>query len=84
MRRWIPAILFSILLTCPSAPVLADSTVNTEIPFPVLQLPLGSDPRSNKDVEKKEDESPKLKEKSQNERLDEKVDDAIRKAWDEK
>jgi hypothetical protein len=89
MKRWIFPVLFSLLLACPAA-LAADSDV-TDVgrahmfDFQFLKFPLGSNPDAKAGGEKKEEEAEvKNDEQKQKEMRDKKVDDAIRKAWEEK
>jgi hypothetical protein len=80
MKRWIISILFSMLLVCPGARVLADDTANSGGPAS------GSSPSSfgkhHHSKQNKDEES--AEKKKENELRDKKVDDAIKKAWEEK
>ena len=84
MQRWVIAALFSILLICPAMPAFADGALNSQINFPALSIPLGSGSQSNKEAAKKEDEEPGVQKKKEKETQNKKIDDAIKKAWDEK
>jgi hypothetical protein len=75
MKRWIIFVLFSILLTYPAVSVLADDTSSAGSP----SSSFGSHRHSKK---KKDDESPEKK--KEKEIRDKKIDDAIKKAWEEK
>jgi len=84
MQRCIIAALFSILLTCPAVSAFADGALNSQISFPTLSVPIGSGSHSNKEAAKKEGEEPGVKKNKEKEIRDKKIDDAIKKAWDEK
>jgi hypothetical protein len=84
MQRWAIAILFSTFFIFPSASDISDGTVNCEISLPIVDVQIGSDPHSNGDVSKKSDGDAKMKEKNEKELRDRKVDDAIKKALEEK
>jgi len=75
MRRWIVAILLSVLLACPAVLVSADEPPGPGSPSSNFATHRHS--KKNKDQESTE----KKKEK---EARDKKVDDAIKKAWEEK
>jgi hypothetical protein len=75
MKRWIISVLFSILLTYPAVSVLADDTSGSGSP----SSSFGARHHSKK---KKDDES--ADKKKEKELRDKKVDDAIKKAWEEK
>ena len=87
MKRSIICTLFVILLICPAISAAADGPMDsgktTTFNYPLFSLPLGGDtPHSDTAKEKKEvgaiDDEQKAKE-----HRDKKVDDAIKKAWDE-
>jgi len=86
MKRWIVFAVFSILL---GYPALANALDNTFDPgrsnsLDVLQI-LTSGGTGTKDLkEKKSETEPSEEEKKRKEILDKKVDDAIKKAWEEK
>lgn len=84
MQRWAIAILFSALLTCPAVSALADGAINSQFSFPTLTIPIGSDSHPSIDMGKKADEEEKMKEKKEKELRDKKIDDAIKKGWEEK
>ena len=74
MKRWIISILFSVLLTYPAVSVLADDTSGSGSP----SSSFGTRHRSK---EKKDDQS--AQKKTEKALQDKKVDDAIKKAWQE-
>jgi len=84
MQRWAIVILFSAILMCPVMSALADGALDCELNFPTLSVPLESASHSGSDVMKKPDEDAKMKEKKEKELRDKRVDDAIKKAWEEK
>jgi len=75
MKKWIMAVLVSMLLTYPIVSVLADDTSNSNN----TSSSPGKHHRSKK--QKNQESAEQKKEK---EALDRKVDDAIKKAWEEK
>jgi len=75
VRRWIISILFSMLLAYPALSVLADDTS-------VPGSPSSSFGKHRHSKKNKDEESPEKK--KEKEILDKKVDDAIKKAWEEK
>jgi hypothetical protein len=75
MKRWIVAILLSVLLTCPAVLVSADDTPNPGGP--------SSNFATHRHSKKNKDQEPTEK-KKEKENRDKKVDDAIKKAWEEK
>ena len=80
MKRWIIAVFLSMLLAYPAALLLADGTPGSGGPgssYPSSGYGKHRHSKNNKDEESAE----KKKEKAL---LDKKVDDAIRKAWEEK
>jgi len=87
MKRAIFSVLFSILLSCPTVYVIADNTFDTGRPtpfgLPFLQFPMDGD-YSKPAGDKKEEGEQKSAEQKQKEIRDKKVDDAIKKAWEEK
>ncbi len=90
MKRWIIFVLFSILLSYPAVSGAADDTFDTGkstmFGYQFLKFPIGAgaNPDSNaaKD-DKGEGEAQKARDKEK-QILDKKVDDAIKKAWEEK
>jgi len=88
MKRWVILVFFPVFLACP--PVisgLADDTFDTgkgtTITAPLLKIPFGAIPPSNSDAEKKWEEEHKNDKIKEQQALDKKVDDAIRKAWEQ-
>ena len=88
MKRWIISILFSILLSYPAVSGAVDDTFDPGkamlFSYPFLKVPLGDNPDSNAAKEKKVEGEAKIDEKKEKEIRDKKVDDAIKKAWEEK
>jgi hypothetical protein len=87
MRRWIIAVLFSMLMSYPAVSGAADNTLDSGrsslFNYPLMNIPIGegSSSGTNKDKKKDGEVSDQEKEKKI---LDKKVDDAINKAWEEK
>ena len=85
MKRWIIFVLFSILLSYPAVSGAVDDTFDTGrttmFNYPFLKFPIGAGATKDNKVEEEPQNDPK-KEKQQI--LDKKVDDAIKKAWQEK
>jgi hypothetical protein len=91
MKRWVIAVLFSTVTSCPGVSVAADSTFDsgraTRFTIPLLEIPFGSSRDSG--AVKKKDDAPKMEEKDKEAKrkeqekaaIDKKVDDAIKKAW---
>jgi len=88
MRRLIVFILFSFLLSCPAVSVMADDTFEpgrtNPIGFPMFSFPFAEGTPSKSVTEKKEEGEAQNLEKKQREIQDKKIDDAIKKAWEEK
>ncbi len=87
MKRWIIFILFSILLSYPAVTGAADSSFDpgkgTSFSYPFMTVPIDSIPDSGVKEKKGEIEA-KYDAKKEKEIRDKKVDDAIKKAWEEK
>ncbi len=75
MKRWIIAALFLMLLTYPAVSVLADDTSGSGSPSPNT---------GNHRHSKKQKEQESAEKKKEKELRDKKIDDAIKKAWEEK
>jgi len=88
VNRWLLHLLLSILLGFPALSNAAGDTPDlgkaTMIDLELLKIPLGENPSSNAASEKKAEGQVSGEEKREKEALDKKVDDAIRKAWEEK
>ena len=88
MKRWIVSVLLAIFLSAPAVSGAADDTFdpgrNTIFNFPFFKIPIGSNQDSKTAEEKKEQEEVKNNQTKEREKEDKKVDDAIRKAWEEK
>ena len=88
MKRWIIFVLFSILLTYPAVSGVADDTFepgrSNPLNFPLFNILTGSNPDSGAAKEKKEEGEARNDDKKEKETRDKKVDDAIKKAWEEK
>ena len=88
MKRWIIFILFSILLSYPVVSGAADDTFapgkGTSLGLPFLQIPTDSIPDSGTAKDKKGEKEARNDDKREKEIRDKKIDDAIKKAWEEK
>ncbi len=88
MKRWIVSVLLAIFLSVPIVSGAADDTFDpgrgSLFNLPFLKIPIGSNQDSKTAEEKKEQEEVKNKQTQEREKEDKKVDDAIRKAWEEK
>ena len=86
MKRWIFSVLFSIFLGYPAVSCVAadvpDIGKGILLDFEFFRLPIGAIPDSNAAKEKKGEGEIRNGEK-QEKILDKKVDDAIKKAWEE-
>jgi hypothetical protein len=86
MNRWIIFVVLSVLLNIPAVPGAADDTLDPGktilFNYPFFKIPIG-EPGSAAS-EKKEEVVPAIDPKKEQEKLDKKVDDAIKKAWAEK
>ena len=86
MKRWIIFAVFPILLGYPALAGALDSTLDPgrSSPLNFLQLPFGGGTGSSTLNDKNSEGEQADKEKKQKEIRDKKVDDAIKKAWEEK
>jgi predicted small secreted protein len=88
MKIWIILVSFSILLSCPTlsgaGDDISDPGKSTLFNYPLVKIPIGSKSDSNTSKEKMGDEEANYDETKEKEKHDKKVDDAIKKAWDEK
>ena len=88
MKRWIIFVLLSILLGYPAVSGAVDDTFDrgrdTTFSYPIFKIPIGSKPDSTSVNEARGEAEAKNDEKKSKESLDKKVDDAIKKAWEEK
>ncbi|MGA2401406.1 MAG: hypothetical protein ABSG91_06840 [Syntrophobacteraceae bacterium] len=88
MKKWIMFVLFSILLSCPALSGAADDIFDpgkgTLFSYPFFKIPFGEDQDSNVAREKTGDGEVRNDPKKEKEIRDKKVDDAIKKAWEEK
>ena len=88
MKRWIVFVLFSILLGYLAVSGAGDDQLDpgraNPFNFPLLKVPIGSTPDSGAVKEKKGEGEARNDKKREKEILDKKVDDAIKKAWEEK
>jgi hypothetical protein len=88
MKRWIISVLFAIFVSNPAVLGAADDQLNPGkailFDFTFFKIPIGSNPDSNAAKEKKEEGAAKNDETKEKEKQDKKVDDAIRKAWEER
>ncbi|MGA2028032.1 MAG: hypothetical protein ABSH17_13345 [Syntrophobacteraceae bacterium] len=88
MKRWIIFILFSILLSYPAVPDAADNSFDpgkgTSFSYPFMQVPIDSPPDSGAAKGEKGQGEARNDDKKEKQIRDKKVDDAIKKAWEEK
>jgi hypothetical protein len=88
VKRWVLAVLFSFLLGCPvvwgADGDVPDIGKGTMVDFQVLKFPIGAKPDPNAGKDKNGEEEVKNDQQKQKEIIDKKVDDAIKKAWEEK
>ncbi len=88
MKRWIIFVLFSLLLSYLAVPAGADDTFDpgkgTSFNYPLLKYPIGSPPESSAAKDKNGQGEVRNDEKREKAIQDKKVDDAIKKAWEEK
>jgi len=88
MKRWIIAVLLAIFLSIPAVSGAADDQFDpgrgTFLGFPFFKVPLGSNPDSEAVREKKEQGEARNDATKEKEKQDKKVDDAIKKAWEER
>jgi hypothetical protein len=80
--------LFLILLSYPAVSGVADDTVepgrSNPLNFPLFNIRTGSNPDSGAAKEEKEEGVARNGDKREKQIRDKKVDDAIKKAWEEK
>ncbi len=88
MKRWTISVLLAIFL---SAPIVARATDDQFDPgrtslfnLPFLKIPIGASPDSPDTKEKKEEGPVKSDAAKEKEKQDKKVDDAIKRAWEER
>jgi hypothetical protein len=88
MKRWIIPVLLAILLCSLTVTGAADDQFDPGranlFNLPFFKIPLGSNTDSGDAREKKEKEEVKSDQTKEKEKEDKKVDDAIRKAWEER
>ena len=88
MKIWILSVLFSMLLSYSGVWAATIETPdigkNTFIDLQLFEFPIGADPHSNVVSGKKEKGEAKYDGGKEREMLDKKVDDAIKKALEEK
>jgi len=88
MKRRIILVWFSILLGCLNVSGAGDDPLDpgraNPFDFPLLKVPIGSTPTSGAVKEKKGEGVARNDKKTEKDILDKKVDDAIKKAWEEK
>jgi len=88
MKRWIIAVLFLILVGYPAVSGALDDTFDrgkvTQFSYPLMNIPIGSRPEPGTAKEDKKDSEAKYDEEKEKQVLDKKVDDAIKKAWEQK
>jgi hypothetical protein len=87
MRRWIVAVLFSTLLSCPAVSGASDNTVEAvklcQVNYPLMNIPIGQGPKSSAGTaQDKKKDGEALSEQEKKKILDKKIDDAINKAWE--
>ena len=87
MKKWIFFILVAILLNNPGLPAVADDTPDSGrtnlFNYPLLRMPLGTKPDYSNDKREGEETTEQRKAREK-EAMDKKLDDAIKKAWEEK
>jgi hypothetical protein len=88
MKRWSISILLAIFLSIPAVLGAADDQLDTGrgtfLDFPFFKLPIGSNPEAEAGREKKEQGEARNDATREKEKQDKKIDDAIRKAWEER
>ena len=88
MKRWIIFVLLAIFLSIPAVLGAADDQLDTGrgtfLDFPFFKIPIGSNPDSKAAKEEKKEAEARNDETKEKEKQDKKVDDAIRKAWEER
>jgi len=88
MKRWIIFVLLSILLGCPAVSGAADDTFDrgkdTTFTCPLFKIPFGSKSDSGSVREDRGETEARNDQRKDKETLDKKVDDAIKRAWEEK
>jgi hypothetical protein len=86
MKLWIILAVFPLLLACPAISGALEDTLDPgrSNGINLMNLPLGAATFANKDRELKGEGEPTDVEKQQKDIRDKKVDDAIKKAWEEK
>jgi hypothetical protein len=88
MKRWIIAVLFLILVGYPAVSGALEDTFDrgkeTSFSYPLFNIPIGSKPEPGPISQEKKDSEAKYDENKEKKTLDQKVDDAIKKAWEEK
>jgi hypothetical protein len=88
MKRWIIAVLLAIFLSSPVVSGAVDDPLDTgkanlfNVPF--FKVPFGSNPDSNDARDKKEEGTASDNAAKEKEKQNKKVDDAIKKAWEER
>lgn len=86
MNRWIILVVLTVLVNNPVVPGGANDTLDPGktvlFNYPFFKIPLGD--TGSAAGEKKEEVVPAIDPKKEQEKLDKKVDDAIKKAWEEK
>ena len=85
MKKWIFFVLAAIFLNCPvlaGADDTPDAGRNTMFNYPLFTMPLGKPDYKND--KKEEGETAEQKKQREKQMTDKKIDDAIKKAWEEK
>lgn len=85
MNRWIISVLLTVFLSIPAVSGAADDQLDpgrtSLFNLPFVKIPIGSNLDSK---DKKEEGQAKNNETKEKEKQDKKVDDAIKKAWEER
>lgn len=88
MKRWMIPVLFSVLLCYPAVSDASDDITHSGqtllLNYPLMTIPFGAGPDSKAGSEKKAEGQHKYDEETEKKMMDKKVDDAIKKAWEEK
>ncbi len=87
MKRWIIFVLFAILFSYPAVSGAADDTFapgrGTSFDYPFMSVPLDSPKDSGDGKAQNGEKEAKYNEQKEKEMRDKKVDDAIKKAWEQ-
>jgi hypothetical protein len=86
MKVWIMFVLFAVSLCCPALSGaiedITDSGKGTMFNYPLMKIPIGDGSTASR--EKKDPGEAKYDEEKEKQIRDKKVEDAIKKAWEEK